>query len=374
MQAKLSVVEGGDKGLFINIEENSETTIGRGKKCTLKIKDKKISSVHCSIKNRKDKITLKDLDSRNGTLVNDKNVEKIVLCHNDRIQLGGTVLLFEECEEKEEVQTEITQVLDEDEQPAEQEEIIGNYKIVELEGEVGSFKIYKAEHVIHKNIVFLKILPTQLMEDKRGALEEQLQKVVDLKNDRIASLYEYFWDGFSLIFITEYIQGKTLRTLLDQKKFSCRKALKILTHISACMSYIHSKKMFHNGLILDNVKIETGTKCIKLSDVSLYSILENCGLQNQEMSLSCVVYKPHPTIDKEFTRIQEDIYALGCILLFMIKGKLPRIIDSPRDFLKDLPGDVSPIVIKIFRKSLLDIEYQSVRDFHKDINKALEEV
>ncbi len=73
------------------------TTIGRAPGTTVVIQDGAASRKHCMIKAGPSSHVLVDLGSANGTQVNGERVRKeIDLTHDDRIQIGKTVLVFKE--------------------------------------------------------------------------------------------------------------------------------------------------------------------------------------------------------------------------------------------------------------------------------------
>lgn len=79
---------------------SSETTIGRGDECTVRITgDPEISRIHCSI-HRQDPGTYVAIDvaSKNGTFLNGQRLENedVVLADGDWIRVGRTKLHFTE--------------------------------------------------------------------------------------------------------------------------------------------------------------------------------------------------------------------------------------------------------------------------------------
>lgn len=73
------------------------TLIGRGAKCNIVLPDLYISSEHARIEKQKDRYFIDDLQSANGTFVNNgKITERTELRNGDRISLGGMDLLFSE--------------------------------------------------------------------------------------------------------------------------------------------------------------------------------------------------------------------------------------------------------------------------------------
>ncbi|MDO4574530.1 MAG: ATP-binding protein [Planctomycetia bacterium] len=75
-----------------------EMTIGRDPNCEICIPDTEISRNHAKIRHgspdHADEYMIFDLDSLNGTFVNDQQVSEYTLQAGDRIQVGGTILEF----------------------------------------------------------------------------------------------------------------------------------------------------------------------------------------------------------------------------------------------------------------------------------------
>nr|MBN1229468.1 FHA domain-containing protein [Anaerolineae bacterium] len=72
------------------------TTIGRGQTCTVVLPDSFASTEHARIACRKEQWWLDDLDSRNGTLLNDFPVTgTVVLAAGDLIRVGRVTLRFD---------------------------------------------------------------------------------------------------------------------------------------------------------------------------------------------------------------------------------------------------------------------------------------
>lgn len=71
------------------------TVVGRGHDCTLYFDDDMLSREHAEIHVSDDRVTIRDLGSRNGTFVNGIRItEETELRHGDRIRLGLTEAVF----------------------------------------------------------------------------------------------------------------------------------------------------------------------------------------------------------------------------------------------------------------------------------------
>ena len=96
--ALLRIHSGSRSGTSIAIQDPS-LTIGRGEKVTLRLQDEGASRRHAEIFRVGGLYFIRDLDSRNGTYVNDHRITEVVLRAEDQIRIGETVLLFLERED-----------------------------------------------------------------------------------------------------------------------------------------------------------------------------------------------------------------------------------------------------------------------------------
>lgn len=69
-------------------------SIGSSNTCDISIRTKGISKLHARIYQEKDKFFIQDCNSTNGTFVNDKKINRIVLNHGDSIILGLQKFIF----------------------------------------------------------------------------------------------------------------------------------------------------------------------------------------------------------------------------------------------------------------------------------------
>ncbi|MFC1463070.1 FHA domain-containing protein [Verrucomicrobiota bacterium] len=71
-------------------------TIGRGQQCALIVDDAKLSRVHSAIRHIDGFYILRDMNSHNGTFLNDKKIEFARLRPGDEITAGDTTFNVEE--------------------------------------------------------------------------------------------------------------------------------------------------------------------------------------------------------------------------------------------------------------------------------------
>jgi pSer/pThr/pTyr-binding forkhead associated (FHA) protein len=90
IQVVLEVIEGADKGKKFKVAFRS-SVIGRGQNADFQLDDIKVSNRHCQLEvHNKDKMTIKDLASSNGTRLNNRYVSAVKIRHGDLLQVGDT--------------------------------------------------------------------------------------------------------------------------------------------------------------------------------------------------------------------------------------------------------------------------------------------
>ena len=92
--AKLVIQSAEQKGRSYELTVD-KTTVGRVDDNTFQIADASISSHHCEILLRGTDVVIKDLNSTNGTYINDDKISESVLKPGQKLRLGQVVLSLE---------------------------------------------------------------------------------------------------------------------------------------------------------------------------------------------------------------------------------------------------------------------------------------
>jgi pSer/pThr/pTyr-binding forkhead associated (FHA) protein len=95
MKIKLLVVQGRPQGKAL-LFPRGEYVFGRGHECHVRPNSDCVSRQHCLLRVGEDGVHLRDLGSRNGTLVNGTRVKgECRLEHGDKVQVGPLVFQLE---------------------------------------------------------------------------------------------------------------------------------------------------------------------------------------------------------------------------------------------------------------------------------------
>ena len=93
MPPRLAAISGKLKGAIFAINEET-LIVGRETAANLCLADASVSRRHCKIEKNDKGCVLTDLDSLNGTFVNDLPIRTRLLDHGDRVRIGDSQFLF----------------------------------------------------------------------------------------------------------------------------------------------------------------------------------------------------------------------------------------------------------------------------------------
>lgn len=93
MKITLRVLEGADRGQVFHID-NAPITLGREEGNSIQLNDERVSRFHVKIQQDHGDLVLTDLESTNGTKVNNEEVQLRILRHGDMITVGRSTLIF----------------------------------------------------------------------------------------------------------------------------------------------------------------------------------------------------------------------------------------------------------------------------------------
>lgn len=75
---------------------HSEATLGRARDCTVRIPSAEVSRLHCRLRMERGLVTVEDLESANGTFVNDTRIREPEVIHpGDRLTVGPVTFVVE---------------------------------------------------------------------------------------------------------------------------------------------------------------------------------------------------------------------------------------------------------------------------------------
>ncbi len=94
MIGRMKLTKKDGSGTVFEVKKGQTVVVGRGSKCDVRVLDTMLSRVHCKVSEENGEYILLDEGSTNGTFVDDKKVERLVLKSGSLIELGTTTIEF----------------------------------------------------------------------------------------------------------------------------------------------------------------------------------------------------------------------------------------------------------------------------------------
>jgi len=224
---------------------------------------------------------------------------------------------------------------------------IGRYEIRSLLGAGGMGEVYLADDVRLHRMAAIKVLSPDIASNddrlRRFALEAEAAAALNHPN--IAHIYEIGeHDGVTFIAM-EFVEGATLRALIDQRQTDMRKMLRLLQHVAEGLAKAHASGIVHRDLKPDNIMI-TRDGHAKILDFGLAKLVEPGALGVLGLSEAATAVAAHQSTPGTVlgtvgymspeqaqgksteTDQRSDIFSFGCILFEAIAGRRPFEGDS----------------------------------------------
>lgn len=266
------------------------------------------------------------------------------------------------------------------------EELAGRFPQLEILGFIGQGgmgAVYKARQKALDRVVALKILPPRIGDET--AFEERFTRearaLARLNHPGIVTLYEFGQANGLFFFLMEFVDGMSLRHLLEVERISAREALAIVPQICDALQYAHDQGIVHRDIKPENILLDRQGR-VKVADFGLAKIVSG----NEYASPAAmkgeighgeratavltqagkVMGTPHYMAPEQHDNPGEvdhrvDVYALGVVFYQMLTGELPgEKIEAPS---KKVQIDVrlDEIVLRALEKKP-ELRYQQVSE------------
>jgi hypothetical protein len=186
--------------------------------------------------------------------------------------------------------------------------------------------VYKGFHPGLEVPVAIKILGDSYSKDAqfRRRFQREASAIANLNHPGIVRIYDFDEDNNSLFIVMEYVDGESLRSILQNKgRISVHQALDIAQQLLSAVGAAHQRNIVHRDLKPDNVAI-SGLGKAKVMDFGISKLLvDTGGLTGTDSIIGTPTYMSPEQVRGEAVDGRSDIYAIGAILYEMLNGTPP---------------------------------------------------
>jgi predicted Ser/Thr protein kinase len=202
-------------------------------------------------------------------------------------------------------------------------------EILELLGKGGMGAVYKARQPSLDRLVAVKILPPEVGADATFSerFTREARALARLNHQNIVAVYDFGRANDSYYFIMEYVDGATLRQLVDVGKLQPAEALSIVPQICDALQFAHDEGIVHRDVKPDNILLDSKGR-VKVADFGLAKLLDRAPADISLTGTNQVMGTPHYMAPEQMQGSPDvdhraDIYSVGVVFYEMLTGQLP---------------------------------------------------
>lgn len=225
----------------------------------------------------------------------------------------------------------------------------GKYEILGEIGRGGMGVVYRARHILLDELQALKLLLDARPQFVKSFLAEA-QLVRRLRHPFIVEVFDVdvAESGFPFV-VMEYVEGPSLRELLDRGPLPPQRALEIAARVCDALAFAHRRGVIHRDVKPQNILVSadpspnTGGGHVKVIDFGIAKVVAEADMQVTGMltaptgfALGTPEYSsPEQAMGLPSHELdaRSDLYSVGLVLYEMLSGTRPFSAPTPMGLL-----------------------------------------
>ncbi len=204
---------------------------------------------------------------------------------------------------------------------------VDRYVLRDLIGQGGMGRVYLARDSRLNRQVALKILSPERMSNPRAIARFQREARVgaQLQHENLVRIYDFGESNGRYFLVMEYIEGKTIGTLISEHgRLPPATAVRLVRQVALGLEHAYLKGLIHRDVNPYNILV-TRDGTAKLADLGLaIDLSEEDHVTREGATVGTFDYvAPEQARHSHSADIRSDIYSLGCSMYHMCLGQVP---------------------------------------------------
>ncbi|MFC1629363.1 protein kinase, partial [Gemmatimonadota bacterium] len=194
-------------------------------------------------------------------------------------------------------------------------------------------------------------------------------------------------DDDTRLICMEYVEGKTIRDMVESGIVSVRKAIDIITQAAEALETAHNKGILHRDVKSANIMVNMEGR-VKVMDFGLAQLAGKSQLTRTGTTMGTLAYSSPEQISGRTVDQRSELFSLGVVFYELLTGQLPFKASNEAEILfaiinneppkvsnlrEDVPELVEAVVSKMLEKDS-DLRYQTCADVIHDLQGIRKEM
>ncbi len=206
----------------------------------------------------------------------------------------------------------------------------GKYKLLDQIHVDRTGRVFIAEHVQLSRQVIIKTLSRNYANSHADVLQQFLkdaQNLASLDHRNIVHVFDVDSQDDRYFLVMEYIAGRDLQELVDdQGPLPCDQVARYLSQAAAGLAYAHQRNVCHGDVRPGNCMVD-GQDNVKLLNLGVHRLIDaepsDDVVVDSEPTGFADYLAPEQNIGQGASDPRSDLYALGCVMYFLLTGQRP---------------------------------------------------
>jgi len=211
-------------------------------------------------------------------------------------------------------------------------EVFAGHRMEGIGGRGGMGIVYRAVHLRLERTVALKVISPELAADEgfRRRFQREAQLAASIDHPNVIEIYDADESDGQLYITMRWVQGMDLGTMLDRSgRLDPETAVRVISEVGFALDAAHARGLVHRDIKPGNILIADRDGHVYLTDFGLTREAgEGGGLTRTGMFVGTTDYAAPEQIKGDRVDARTDVYALACVLVQAVTGRVPYDRDS----------------------------------------------